>query len=552
MAGDRRLDAVSLTIDGSELPAPLYDRLAMVRVEESVQLPDTFTIRFDDPHFELFDEARFSHGAKIEIAFRAEEDMLVVTSGEVTAIAVEQGMTGRHELVLTGLDVAHRLARMPRSRSYLNMTDADIASKIADEHGLDADIAATGEVHEYVLQASETDFAFLSRRARRIGFDLWVGGTTLHLRPRPTAEGTPPALRWGENLHLFRVRFSSSERCDTVTVRGHDPVAKRTIIGRATDGDPGTDARAVVELADDARAAFGTVERSAGQFPVTTQAQADALAESLLLRASGGEVVARGEAAGDPRITAGAEVDVAQVGERLSGRWRLTSVEHVYGSGSPYVTRFVCGGKDAAGLADLLGGGGAGGVRDLRSWGDLVIGIVTNCDDPLRLGRAKVKFPTLTEDDESTWARLVTIGAGADRGLQCPPEVGDEVVIGFESGDPDRPLIIGSLYNDQDSPPDPDAIAGGQVARRTWRSRTGHAVVLQDDDPATVTIATGEADCELVLNGDDSALHGERALEVSGRDVTIRADQKLTLQATSIEIAASADVTVSGTPIKLN
>ncbi|MBW3605388.1 MAG: VgrG-related protein [Actinobacteria bacterium] len=550
MAAERRLDAVALTVDGSELPAPLYDRLAMVRVEESVHLPDQFTIRFDDPHFELFDEARFTVGTRIDIAFRAEDSLVTVTSGEVTALSVEQGAGGRHELALTGLDVAHRLARAPRSRSYLNMTDADIAAQIADEHGLDTDISATGEVHEYVLQVSESDYAFLSRRAQRIGFDLWVSGTTLHLRPTPTTDAAAPTLTWGGNLHAFRVRFSSSERCDQVTVRGHDAVGKRTIVGRASDGDPGTDAPAVSELADDARAAFGTIERSAGQFPMTTQREADALATALLSTASGAEVIARGEAQGDPLIAAGADVTIDRVGTRLAGTWRVTSVQHIYGTGSPYVTRFVCGGKQPTGLVDLVGS--TGGREQRRTWGGLVVGIVTNCDDPLQLGRAKVKYPTLTDDDESAWARVVTVGAGPDRGVQCIPEVGDEVVVGFESNDPDRPLIIGGVWNREDRPPDPDAVAGGQVARRVWRSRTGHHVELADDDPASVTVATGEADCRLVLNGDDSALHAEGALEVSGREVTVRADQKLTLQATSIEIAASADVTVAGTPIKLN
>jgi phage protein D/phage baseplate assembly protein gpV len=547
VAGERRLDAVALTVDGADLPPDVYDRLTLVRVEESVHLPDVFSMRFDDPHFELFDQARFRLGTKVDIAFRAEGALVTVTVGEVTAISVEPGPTGRHELVVSGLDVAHRLAREPRTRSFLNMTDADIVAQIADEYGLDGDIDRTTEVHEYVLQTSETDYAFLARQARRVGFDLWITDRTLHFKPRPTAEGSPPTLRWGDNLQRFKVRFSSAERCDSVTVRGQDPVAKRTLVGQADTGDAGTDAPAVEEMADDARTAFGRIERFAGQFPVATQAEADALAASLLLKASGGEVIARGEAAGDPLISAGAEVVIEQVGERLSGRWRLTGVQHVYGGQSPYVTRFVCGGKEPAGLADLLAGGG-----ERATWVSPVVGLVTNCDDPLKLGRVKVKFPTLTDDDESAWARVVAPGAGPDRGLQAIPEVGDEVLVGFELGDTRRPYVLGGLWSQQDSPPDGDAVTGGQVARRSWHSRTGHRVELQDDAPATVTVATGEADCRLVLNGDDSLLRGERKLTIEGADITIRADRTLTLDAARVEITASSDVTVSGTPIKLN
>ena len=549
MAGDRRLDAVALTVDGADLPPDVYDRLTLVRVEESVHLPDVFSLRFDDPHFELFDDARFRLGTKVDIAFRAEGDLVTVTVGEVTAISVEPGATGRHELVISGLDVAHRLAREPRTRSFLNMTDADIVAQIADEYGLDGDIDPTNEVHEYVLQTSESDYAFLARQARRAGFDLWVTDATLHFKPRPSAEGSPPALRWGENLQHFKVRFSSAERCDSVTIRGQDPVAKRTLVGQADTGDSGTDAPAVLQMADDARAAFGRIERFAGRYPVATQAEADALAASLLLKASGGEVIARGEAAGDPLISAGAEVSIEHVGERLSGRWRLTGVQHIYGGQSPYITRFVCGGKEPAGLADLLG---AGGADHRRTWDSPVVGLVTNCDDPLQLGRVKVKFPTLTDDDESAWARLVAPGAGPDRGLQAIPEVGDEVLVVFELGDTRRPYVIGGLWNQRDTPPDAEAVTGGQVARRSWHSRSGHHIELADDAPATVTVATGEADCRLVLSRDDSLLRGERKVTVEGAEITIRADQKLTLDAARIEITASSDVTVSGTPIKLN
>lgn len=550
MATDQRLDAVALTVDGADLPPGIYAVLTLVRVEESVHLPDVFTVRFDDPHFELFDEARFRLGTKIDIAFRSEGDMVTVTVGEVTAIAVEPGPTGRHELVLSGLDVTHRLARTPKTRSFLNMTDADIVAQIADEYGFETDIDATGEVHEYVLQTSESDYAFLARQARRVGFDLWITEKTLHFKPRPTSQTAPPTLRWGGNLQRFKVRFSSTERCDSVTVRGHDPLAKRTLVGRADAGDPGTDAPAVVDMADDARTAFGGIERFAGQFPVATQAEADALAESLLLKASGGEVVARGEAAGDPLIAAGAEVEIEQVGTRLSGRWRLTSVQHVYGGQSPYVTRFVCGGKEPAGLVDLLG---AGTSREgTRTWGSLVIGIVTNCDDPERLGRVKVKFPSLTDDDESMWARLVAPGAGPDRGMQCIPEVGDEVLVGFELDDTRRPFVLGGLWNREDPLPDPDAVLGGQVARRLWRSRVGHRVELSDDDPSKVLVELGDADGRLELNANDSLLAAPQALTVTGADITVRADNALRLEAARIEIAASADVTVSGTPIKLN
>lgn len=548
MAENNRLDTLELTVDAQPLPAELYGTLTLVRVEESVQLPDTFLLRFDDPQFELLDRGLFTIGTTIEVAFRAEDDAVAVTGGEITAIAIEQGREGLHELVLTGFDLTHRLAREPKTRSFVQMTDADIVGQVADEYGFAAQIEATGEVHPHVLQYDETDYAFLSRLARRDGFDFWIADQTLHYSPRPSSDAAPPVLRWGDNLHRFKVRISAAERCDEVTVQGWDPVAKRTIVGRATSGDTGTTASAAVELADDARRAFGPVRRFAGRFPVETQADADRLAASLLLRASGSEVFARGEAAGDPMLAAGSEVEVEQVGERMSGRYLVTSVRHVFTAGAPYVTQFVCGGKDPTALPDLLTS-----AAGRRSGPDgVVTGVVTNCDDPERLGRVKVKFSWLTDHDETTWARVASPGAGSGRGLQFLPEVGDEVLVAFEHADVGRPVIVGGLWNREDPLPAADAVTGGLVSTRVLTSRAGHRLEFTDDGTGAATLALADDRTALVLETGDSSLIGQQRLSVQAQEVRVTADRKLTLSAPQIEISADAEVKVSGGVIRLN
>jgi uncharacterized protein involved in type VI secretion and phage assembly len=467
---------------------------------------------------------------------------------------VEPGPGGRHQLVVSGLDATHRLARGPKTRSFQNMTDGDIVSRIAQDYALDTDIDPTPEVYEYVLQSSETDYTFLRDRGERIGFDLYVSDGTLYFKRKPESRESPPTLTWGDNLHAFRVRFSAAERCDEVSVRGWDPKNKSTIVGRSDQGDTGSTASAAEDLSNDARRAFGRVTRFAGQFPVSTQSEADALAQSLLLKASGDEVVARGEAHGDPRIAAGAIVEVADVGDRLSGSYRVTSVEHVYGGDTAYVTRFVCGGKEPAFLADLVGGGaGTNGGRQKRGWGSLVIGIVTNADDPIRAGRVKVKFPTLTDGDESAWARVASPGAGPDRGIQIVPEVNDEVLVGFEHDDKSRPVVIGGLWNGVDGTPQA-RVDGGEVITRVWTSRNGHAVELDDsdEDKGSITIKHAEASSSLHLEKAESKLQGDRKLSIQASDIEITADSTLKLKARSIEITADGEVKVGGATIRLN
>lgn len=90
--------------------------------------------------------------------------------------------------------------------------------------------------------------------------------------------------------------------------------------------------------------------------------------------------------------------------------------------------------------------------RNVRFYG-VTIAVVTNIKDPDGVGRIKVKFPWLSGEDESAWARVLTPMAGEDRGFYFLPEVDDEVLVAFEHGDIAFPYILGSLWNGKDKPP---------------------------------------------------------------------------------------------------
>lgn len=540
---DNRLGLAIIRVDGRELAAEAAQSLTSARVEESVVLPDLVELRFADPTFDLFDARTIEVGQRIEVAMRAEGDPVIVTSGEVTSIAIEPGPTGRHEFVVVGMDLSHRLARSTRRRSFASMSDADIADQIAAEYSLTAQIDRGGPTHEHVLQANETDLAFLRRRAARIGQSVWVTGDTLHVARRAPGERAP-TLSWGGNLLEFDARFSSVERADRVQVRGWDQVAKRAIVGRASDPSASTDAPAASQSSEGARSAFGQVERTAVAVAVADQEEADAVASALLARATGDGVVLRGVAIGDPEIAAGSAIVIEGVGSRLAGRYTATTVVHRWLSGAPYTTRFSCGPHTASGLPDLLGPGGTN--ADLRPvLPHLLVGEVTNTDDPLGLGRVRVRLPSLSTEDESAWARLVAPGAGPERGVQWLPEVNDEVLVGFELGDPTRPYVLGGLWNDSDPPPDPVAAQGGSTARWSFTTRKGTRVVLHDDPTDKVEVVVSDTGTSLAMSRDEVSLIGAQKLVIKAQQIELQAQ-------TSLKLSGNSDVTVSGGVIRLN
>ena len=129
---------------------------------------------------------------------------------------------------------------------------------------------------------------------------------------------------------------------------------------------------------------------------------------------------------------------------------------------------------------------------DRRQIGGVATAIVRDIRDPEGLGRVKVDFPwrtdsgagvSVTDGDDrahSYWARIATLFAGAGRGSFFIPEVGDEVLVAFEHGDPGRPIVLGALWNSEDTPP--ESMDGeGKNHIRAIHSRGGHIVRLVDD-----------------------------------------------------------------------
>src|SRR5690242_883455 len=84
-----------------------------------------------------------------------------------------------------------------------------------------------------------------------------------------------------------------------------------------------------------------------------------------------------------------------------------------------------------------------------RSYG-VRIAIVTDNQDPNGYGNVKVRLPWLGDSDTNSyevWARLATMMGGDNRGSWFVPEVGDEVLVAFDGGNPNRPYVIGALWN---------------------------------------------------------------------------------------------------------
>lgn len=189
-------------------------------------------------------------------------------------------------------------------------------------------------------------------------------------------------------------------------------------------------------------------------------------------------------------------------------------------------------------LFELMSGSEEETMRVGRITG-VVIGVVTNNKDEEGLGRVKVRFPWLSEVDESHWARIATPMAGKG-GIYFLPEPEDEVLVAFEHGDVRFPYVLGALWNGQQAPPATND--DGKNNLRIIKSRSGHMIRLNDED--------GKEKIEIV----DKSAKNSIVFDTAKNTITITTDTDITLsaakgtiklEAQKIELTSSADTKIA-------
>lgn len=670
-----------LKLGGSDAPAELMADLGNVEVDDSLHIPDMFTLQVRDPRFQWGEADLLRVGQEVEILAAASSGgapkRLLI--GEITGVEPEYPYNGVPLLMVRGYDRAHRLHRGKKTRSFQQVTDSDMVLRIARDYGLRPEVDATTEVHEYILQNNQTDFEFVQERARRMGYNFLVDDRALVFKKPANMPADVVELDYGTTLRQFRPRMTTASQYKEVIVKGWDPVTKREIVAQARPGGGGSSgggagplgglagaaagaasgaanaaaqagASQLNRLAQQAMSAAesklnaaqseavgalppqlrgpaqqlaehgkqaakdkasqlaqdylgdtgaqiinaigsgnaadiaqigmelgaGLVEKAFGEagvlmvthHPVRTQAEAEALAKTIAAELAGGNVQAEGVAVGNPKLTAGCKVKLTALG-KFSGEYFVSHTRHIYDGDDGYLTEFSISGRNPDTFTDLLTGGAGTNPGESGPTGPagVVVGLVTNNQDPQDQGRVKVKFPWLSDQDESHWARVAMPMAGKNRGLFILPEVDDEVLVMFEHGDINHPYVIGSLWNGSDNPPlsANDAVSGGQVVKRVWQTRTGHTILLDDSDGSPgiyITDQTGKN--KIIIDSKSNELtveiEGNVKLTAKGKvevqaqqDVSVESQSQLTLKGSAgVTIESSGSVKVKGAVIELN
>lgn len=576
----------AIKINGSALPDKWALALYEAIVESSIHLPDMCTIEFRVNEIDALDDTSVVDiGKEVEVSATANKESVdsesVIFKGYIAALDIEFPERDLPRIFMRAYPKAYGLHLGTKFRSFVQVTDGDIATKIAGEAGLKVSVDATSTVHKHVFQANQTNWEFLQERARLNGYVLVGRGQDLKFVKPATLQGSAVEVKYGSELIELHVTRTLAGQVTKSEVRSWDSMNKRFVSGQATSPtwSPTT-------LPQSLQSQLGSLGANSPATLATralvTQGEAQQIAKANLDSYGSRHVNARGVCIGLPTLLSGGRIRLANIGTRFSGEYTVTRVRHILNSKQGYITEFSVGGMDSETLASTVApppvnGRGSG----VSPWTTLVPAIVTNNkDDEGRVGRVKVKYPWLDDSQESHWARVIMPGAGNARGLMILPEVNDEVLVGFLHGDFNNPYVLGGLWNSQDMPPHPqaDTTINGKTEIRGLKTRIGQELTFVDEAGKEKILLKDTKGNSILLDGANQKIvietQGDFILKATGKvkiegmsvdveakmgDAKIKAmsvsaegQAKVSLKAPMIDAVGTGPVTIKGNPVMLN
>ncbi|WP_165232306.1 type VI secretion system Vgr family protein [Aquisphaera insulae] len=189
--------------------------------------------------------------------------------------------------------------------------------------------------------------------------------------------------------------------------------------------------------------------------------------------------------------------------------------------------------------------------------------VVGNSGDEIftdKYGRVKVQFPWdrdgQNDGNSSCWVRVATPWAGRQWGMVHIPRVGQEVIVAFEEGDPDRPIIVGGVYNAANMPPYtlPDnKTQSGYLSRSTLHGapENFNQLRFEDKKDSEEIYFHAEKDFNRVVENNDTLKVGFDKKDKGNQTAEIYNNQSLKVGAANCDDGSQAVEIYNGQSLKV-
>ena len=460
-------------------------------------------------------------GKRIQIKRREAKSFLFV--GVVTKVnACRENLDGG-EVRVSGYSTTYLLENGESCHSWLGRTLGEIVRELCAKAGVQAQVEPEHDKSVgYVCQYRESDFTFIRRLAKKYQEWLYYDGAKLvfGMPRKPKAV----KLEFDTTLTSFETGVQTLARPARVFsyLSKHDHSMAENTPNKPSGLDRlGSKAfQASMEMFKEPalQYAHSRVHYMLEMEMYVRKKQEAEAAESHYVVGTSGEA----------ELTVGSVVRITSpFGERMGslakaslGEYLIVDIEHSVGEGNYYANRFraVSSGVRSLPLPDV----------DLAVAETQMARVISNAD-PEGKGRVQVRMNWQVGNMHTDWIRVMTPDGGGcrdgvetNRGFVFIPEVGDHVLVGFRHGDPNRPYVMGSLFNGR------TGVGGGEGnVSKTIVTRSGHTLAFNDMENGNWGITLKDAK--------GNVFH----MDTKGACINITAPQTISLNAANIMLNAS-------------
>ena len=414
----------------------------------------------------------------------------------------------------------------------------------------------------YIVQYNESDFNFLNRIAVQFGEWFYYDGSTLIFgSPKDENPVSIEYLRDSDDIKLSMsvssLKFSSYQ---------YDYM-KKEIISQASSNVPGLDPLGKHAFSQSEKL-FPNEMLQQSIRPVTVKKDVEELVKAQLAETAASFVTLKAET-DIPSLKLGSLVSITLKNQENkssdAGSFRIIEIQHHSDGIGNYENSFV-------GIPEKLETPPAYNEDIIYPKSETQPAIVIDNKDPEGIGRVKVKMFWQT-DKGTPWLRLVHPHAGKDKGFYFIPEIDEEVMVGFEHGNPDAPYVIGAMYNgkekstwkqDKNYLKAIKTISGNMI----WFNDEGgkEEIKIVNKDAQNEISLTLQKDGLITIKAKDKIIFdapkiemkckemkidSENKIEVTTKETKVTSQQKFELKTMSSKIEASTDFAVKGAQIKI-
>lgn len=219
-----------------------------------------------------------------------------------------------------------------RTRTFADVSDADVIKQIATEHGLTPEVDVPGPTYKVLAQVNQSDLAFIRDRARSIDAEVWMLDKTLHAKAHTGRNGDKLEMTYGNQLREFNVLADLAMQRTSVAVNGWNISNKAAMQFEATDSAISSELNGDESGVSILQSALGERKEALAHTVPLNDQEAQHEAEAFFRMSARRFVVGHGIAETNKSLRAGSQLDLQGLGPLFNGKYYVAEVKHIFDS----------------------------------------------------------------------------------------------------------------------------------------------------------------------------------------------------------------------------